>query len=128
MSAPADFGSLSAVAMRSSRLIELDVEGLAHVSAAVAQKLHYLRPVLYRVEMRFHRLRLRRYLAQRQRSRENLYKQGFHWFNDAGGRITENTLRHLGNDFLTNDRAFSMRASARPTSQGVAEICISWPA
>ena len=59
-------------------MIELDVEGLAHVGAAVAQDLHHFDPILHRVEMRLHRLRLRRHLAQSQRSREDLDEDGFH--------------------------------------------------
>ena len=56
----------------------LDVERLTHMGAAIAQDLHHLRPVLHRVEMRLHRLRLRRDLAQRQRSREDLYEKNVH--------------------------------------------------
>ena len=36
---------------------EFDVEGLAHMGAAVAQNLHDLGPVLHRIEMGFDRLR-----------------------------------------------------------------------
>ena len=64
----------------------LDVEGLAHVGAAVAQDLHDFGPILHQVEMRLNRLRLRRHLAQRQRSRENLDEDGFHLGNVGRAR------------------------------------------
>ena len=57
---------------------QLDVERLAHMGAAIAQDLHHLRPVLYRVEMRLHRLRLRCHFAQRQRSRKYLHENYVH--------------------------------------------------
>jgi len=41
----------------------LDVERLAHMRATVAQDLHHLGAILYRIEMRLHRLRLRRHFA-----------------------------------------------------------------
>ena len=50
----------------------LDIEAPAHIGAAIAQYLHHLVPILHRVEMRLHRLRLGHHLAQRQRSRKNL--------------------------------------------------------
>ena len=64
--------------MSSSRLIELDVEGLAHMGAARAQDLHHLVLVPHRVELRFHRLRLGHHLAQRKRGGENLDQDSFH--------------------------------------------------
>ena len=56
----------------------LDIEGLAHMGAAVAQDLHHLVLVLDRIELRLHRLRLGHDLAERQRGRENLDEDGFH--------------------------------------------------
>ena len=55
MSVPTAFGSFNAVEIKSSRLIELDVECLTHMDAAVAQDLHHLDAILHRVEMRLHR-------------------------------------------------------------------------
>ena len=75
--------------MRSSRLIEFDVEGLPHMGAAVAQKLHDLGPILHRVEMGFHRLRLGRHLAQRQRSRKNLDQNHVHGGNAKAAEFEE---------------------------------------
>ena len=56
----------------------LDVEGLAHMGAAVAQNLHHLVLVADRIELRLHRLRLRHDLAERQRRRENLDEDHVH--------------------------------------------------
>ena len=58
-----------------------DVEGLAHMGAAVAQQLHHLVLVFDRIELRLHRVRVRRDLTERQRGREKLDKNGVH-----GGR------------------------------------------
>ena len=49
-----------------------DIEGLAHVGAAIAQDLHHLGLILHPIKMRLDRLRLGHHLAQRQRSRKNL--------------------------------------------------------
>ena len=76
MSAPMAFGSSSAVEMSSSRLIELDMEHMRHMGAAVAQQLHNRGFILNRIEMRLHGLRLRRYLAQGERGREKLDQYG----------------------------------------------------
>ena len=62
-----------------------DVEGLLHVRAAVAKKLHHLRLILRRIEMRLHRLGLGRDLAQRQRGGENLDQNGVH--RERGGQV-----------------------------------------
>ena len=78
MSAPTALGSSSAVAIRLVEIDRLDIERLAHMGAAVAQYLHHLVPILRRVEMRLHRLRLGHHLAQRQRSRENLDENHVH--------------------------------------------------
>ncbi len=75
---PTAAGSSSAVVIRSSTLIELDVERLAHMGAAVAQDLHHRVLVLDRIELRLHRLRLGHDLAERQRRREELDENHIH--------------------------------------------------
>ena len=72
MSPATALGSFKAVAIRSSRLIDFDVERLPHVGAAIAQDLHDLGPVLHRIEMCLDRLRRSRDFAQCQRKRKNL--------------------------------------------------------
>jgi len=56
----------------------LDVEGLAHMGAAVAQDVDDLVPVGRGIEMSLHRLRPGGHLAQRQRGSENLDQNGVH--------------------------------------------------
>ena len=56
----------------------LDVERLAHVRAAVAQKLNDLGPVLHRIETGFDGVRPGGDLAERQGRGENLDENGFH--------------------------------------------------
>ena len=56
----------------------LDVERLAHVGAAVAQKLNDLGPVLHRIELGFDGVRPGGDLAERQGRGENLDENGFH--------------------------------------------------
>ena len=75
---PTAAGSSSAVEIRSSTLIELDVERLAHMGAAVAQDLHHRVLILDRIELRLHRLRLGHDLAERQRRREELDENHIH--------------------------------------------------
>ena len=70
-------------------LIELDVEGLAHMGAAVAQDLHHLRLILHRVELGFDRLRGGRDLAERQRRREQLDENDVHWRRLRGNPVRE---------------------------------------
>ena len=56
----------------------LDVEGLAHVVAAVAQKLDDLGLVRDRIELGFDRVRPGRDQAQREGRREDLNENRFH--------------------------------------------------
>jgi hypothetical protein len=48
------------------------------MGTAFAQDLHHLSAILHRIEMGLHGLRLRRDLAQRQRSRENFDENYLH--------------------------------------------------
>ena len=57
---------------------QFDIEGLAHMGAAVAQDLHHRVLVLGRIELRLHRLRLGHDLAERQRRREELDENHIH--------------------------------------------------
>ena len=85
----------------------LDVEGLPHMGAAVAQDLHHLGSVLDRIEMGLDRLRRSRDFAQRQRSRKNFDENQVHGraraqpsSRDTTRGIASITIRSLQKDFL----------------------------
>ena len=70
----------------------LDVEGLAHVGAAVAQELHHLVLVPDRIELGLDRVRAGRDLAECQRGGEDLDEEGF--IGGATYRRLRLNLRH----------------------------------
>ena len=78
MLAPTAVGSSSAVEIRSSRLIELDVERLPHMRAAGAQNLHHLVAIRHRVELGLDRLGLGHHLAECERRGKNLDEDNVH--------------------------------------------------
>ncbi len=67
-----------AVAMRSSRLTEFDIERLAEMRAAVAQQRHDLGLILDRIELGLHRIGTRRDLGQRETHGQNLDQNYIH--------------------------------------------------
>src|SRR5262249_57085296 len=104
-------------------LVEIDileVESLEHMVAARAQKLRHLRLVGVTVELRLHRLRRNRHLAQRKPGRKNLDQNRFHH-----ARVERCTSRPLVNisgrrgsfdrgGYWWRAREFTVRSVPRP--------------
>ena len=87
-----------------------DVERLAHMGAAGAQRLHHLVLVGHGIEMGLHRLRLGHDLAERERGRENLDEDQVHHGeginSPVGGTPASGTasiaIRSLQKDFFAD--------------------------